>query len=82
MEGILGKSAVAIIESSAAPLSGETQKWKVGASKSGMCVERARAESREVVEVDGQGVVKGRGEDEAPPRGRAPVERAKVECGP
>ena len=62
-------------------LSGEKQKRKVGASKSGKRVERAKAEDWEGVVVDWQGVVKRRGEDEAPPRGRAPVERAKAESG-
>jgi len=62
-------------------LSGEKQKWKVGASKRGKCVERAGAGVRRVVGVDRQGVVKGRDEDEAPHRGRATVERAKLESG-
>ncbi len=54
-------------------MSGEKQKRKVGASKSGKCVERAKAEAQEAIGVERQGVVKGRGWDEAPPRGRAPV---------
>jgi len=62
-------------------MSGEKQKWKVGASKSGKRIEGGRAGCWEVGGVDGQWVVKGRGEEEAPPRGRAPVERAKVESG-
>jgi signal transduction histidine kinase len=44
-------------------LSGEKQKRKVGASKSGQRVERAKAENWERSGVDGQGVVKGRGEE-------------------
>jgi hypothetical protein len=43
-------------------MSGEKQKRKVGASKSGKRVERAKAEGWEGRGVDGQGVVKGRGE--------------------
>jgi hypothetical protein len=62
-------------------VSGEKQKRKVGASKSGKRVERAKAEKVGGLRFELEGLVKGSGRDEAPPRGRAPVERAKAESG-
>ena len=46
-----------------------------------MRVERAKAEWLKQVVFDRHGVMKKKGADEAPPRGRAPVERAKAENG-
>ena len=65
--------AYGFFDDKAFDVSWEKQKRKVGASKSGKCVERAKAEAWEAIGIEGQGVVKGRGWDEAPPRGRAPV---------